>query len=71
MRSSLLCEEEGVLLHFYAEKQKRTQKSPQSVVLLSMNKHITYHEDYTGFGDAYRLFFPLNLEGLIPNDESV
>ena len=30
-----------------------------------------YHKDYTEFRDTYQLVLPLNLEGLIPNDESV
>ena len=30
-----------------------------------------YREDYTEFGDNYQLVLPLNIEGLIPEDESV
>lgn len=30
-----------------------------------------YHKDYTIFRGSYQLVLPLNLEGLIPNDESV
>ena len=30
-----------------------------------------YHKNYTEFQDTYQLVLPLNLEGLIPEDESV
>ena len=30
-----------------------------------------YHKNYTEFRDTYQLVLPLNLEGLIPEDESV
>lgn len=36
-----------------------------------MTKYLSYHKDYTEFGEPYQLVLPLNLEGLIPNDESV
>lgn len=51
--------------------KNRLQKNPQSVVSLSINKHITYQKDYTGLGNVYHLVLPLNLKGLIPNDEPV
>ena len=30
-----------------------------------------YHKDYTEFGEPYQLVLPLNLEGLVPDDDSV
>lgn len=36
-----------------------------------MTSNQTYHKDYTEFQDTYQLVLPLNLEGLIPKDESV
>lgn len=36
-----------------------------------MTKHLKYHKDYTVFQDVYQLVLPLNLEGVIPTDESV
>ena len=30
-----------------------------------------YHKDYTEFGEPYQLVLPLNLEGLVPGDDSV
>ena len=36
-----------------------------------MTKHSKYHKKYTGFGDAYQLVLPLEMEGLIPEDDSV
>ena len=36
-----------------------------------MTSNQTYRKDYTEFQDTYQLVLPLNLEGLIPNDESV
>lgn len=30
-----------------------------------------YQKGYTGFGNVYQLILTLNLEGLIPSDESV
>ncbi len=30
-----------------------------------------YHKNYTEFGDPYQLVLPLNLEGLVPDDDSV
>ena len=30
-----------------------------------------YHKNYTEFGEPYQLVLPLNLEGLIPDDDSV
>ena len=36
-----------------------------------MSSNLKYHKDYTEFGETYQLVLPLNLEGLIPEDESV
>ena len=36
-----------------------------------MTKYKTYHKDYTEFGDSYQLVLPFNLEGLVPDDDSV
>lgn len=36
-----------------------------------MTKYIKYHKEYTKFGEAYQLVLPLNLEGLVPDDDSV
>lgn len=36
-----------------------------------MTSNSKYHKDYTGFHNTYQLVLPLNLEGWIPNDESV
>ncbi|MGN9059625.1 hypothetical protein ACTM96_08745 [Mediterraneibacter faecis] len=36
-----------------------------------MTKYIKYHKNYTEFGEPYQLVLPLNLEGLVPNDDSV
>lgn len=36
-----------------------------------MTKQLIYQKDYTEFHDAYQLVLPLNLEGLVPKDESV
>lgn len=36
-----------------------------------MTKYIKYHKNYTEFGELYQLVLPLNLEGLVPNDDSV
>jgi len=36
-----------------------------------MTKYIKYHKNYTEFGEPYQLVLPLNLEGLIPDDDSV
>jgi len=36
-----------------------------------MSSKLKYHKDYTEFGETYQLVLPLNLEGLIPEDESV
>lgn len=36
-----------------------------------MTSNLKYHKNYTEFQDTYQLVLPLNLEGLIPNDESV
>ena len=30
-----------------------------------------YHKNYTEFGEPYQLVLPLNLEGLVPDDDSV
>lgn len=36
-----------------------------------MTSKLKYHKDYTEFGETYQLVLPLNLEGLISEDESV
>lgn len=36
-----------------------------------MTNNQIHQKDYTEFHDAYQLVLPLNLEGLVPNDESV
>ena len=36
-----------------------------------MSSNLKYHKDYTEFGENYQLVLPLNLEGLIPEEESV
>ena len=36
-----------------------------------MTKYIKYHKNYTEFGEPYQLVLPLNLEGLVPDDDSV
>lgn len=36
-----------------------------------MANKLKYHKNYTEFGEPYQLVLPLNLEGLIPNDDSV
>ena len=36
-----------------------------------MPSKLIYHKNYTEFGEPYQLVLPLNLEGLIPDDESV
>ena len=36
-----------------------------------MTKCIKYHKNYTEFGEPYQLVLPLNLEGLVPDDDSV
>ncbi len=36
-----------------------------------MTKYLTYHKNYTEFGEPYQLVLPLNLEGLVPDDDSV
>ena len=36
-----------------------------------MTKYIKYYKNYTEFGEPYQLVFPLNLEGLVPDDDSV
>lgn len=36
-----------------------------------MSSKLKYHKNYTEFHDSYQLVLPLNLEGLVPNDESV
>ena len=32
---------------------------------------LKYHKNYTEFGEPYQLVLPLNLEGLVPDDDSV
>ena len=51
--------------------RKRTPKSPQSMVQLSMTKYIKYHKNYAEFGESYQLVLPLNMEDLVPDDDSV
>ena len=34
-----------------------------------MTKYIKYHKNYTEFGEPYQLVLPLNLEGLVPDDD--
>ena len=34
-----------------------------------MPSKLKYHKNYTEFGEPYQLVLPLNLEGLIPDDE--
>ena len=36
-----------------------------------MTSKLKYHKNYTEFGELYQLVLPLNLEGLIPDDDSV
>ena len=36
-----------------------------------MSSKLKYHKNYTEFGEPYQLVLPLNLEGLIPDDDSV
>ena len=36
-----------------------------------MPNQLKYHKDYTEFGKPYQLVLPLNLEGLVPDDDSV
>ena len=36
-----------------------------------MSSNSKYHKNYTEFGEPYQLVLPLNLEGLIPDDDSV
>ena len=36
-----------------------------------MTSNSKYHKNYTKFGEPYQLVLPLNLEGLIPDDDSV
>lgn len=36
-----------------------------------MTSNSKYHKNYTGFHNTYQLVLPLDLEGWIPNDESV
>ena len=36
-----------------------------------MTSNVINHKDYTQFKDSYQLVLPLNLEGLIPEDDSV
>ena len=36
-----------------------------------MTKYQKYHKKYTVFGDAYQLVLPLEMEGMIPEDDSV
>ena len=36
-----------------------------------MTNKLKYHKNYTEFGEPYQLVLPLNLEGLVPDDDSV
>jgi len=36
-----------------------------------MSSKVIYQKDYTAFQDSYQLVLPLNLDGLIPDDDSV
>ena len=36
-----------------------------------MMSNYTYHKNYTEFGEPYQLVLPLNLEDLVPDDDSV
>ena len=36
-----------------------------------MTSNQIYHKNYTEFGEPYQLVLPLNLEGLVPDDDSV
>ena len=36
-----------------------------------MTNNQKYHKNYTEFGEPYQLVLPLNLEGLVPDDDSV
>ena len=36
-----------------------------------MSSNLKYHKNYTEFGEPYQLVLPLNLEGLVPDDDSV
>ena len=36
-----------------------------------MTSNLTYQKDYTVFQDSYQLVLPLNLNGLVPEDDSV
>lgn len=36
-----------------------------------MTKHIKLQKDYTKFSDGYQLKLPLNIEAIIPEDDSV
>ena len=36
-----------------------------------MSNKLKYHKNYTEFGEPYQLVLPLNLEGLVPDDDSV
>ena len=36
-----------------------------------MDNNQIYHKNYTKFGEPYQLVLPLNLEGLVPDDDSV
>ena len=36
-----------------------------------MPSKLKYHKNYTEFGEPYQLVLPLNLEGLVPDDDSV
>jgi len=49
----------------------RVPKGPQVLYNLVMTKKITQHKNYTEFDGYYQLVLPLNIEMLIPNDDSV
>ena len=41
------------------------------MVQLDVPTNQKYHKNYTEFGEPYQLVLPLNLEGLVPDDDSV
>lgn len=36
-----------------------------------MPSKLKYHKNYTEFGEPYQQVLPLNIEGLVPDDDSV
>jgi len=49
----------------------RAPKGPQVLYNKVMKTIITQHKNYTEFNGYYQLVLPLNIEMLIPNDDSV